>query len=151
MTIIQSPSPDVTGDEQASHCAAIECADKDCCKRRKKFRGVDLHLDNAPAHNAKRLWQAIARTKATRVVHPGYSPDDAPSNFILFGYLKGEVAGLATNSPADILYEIRRTVQEISKETVVAVYGEWITRLEWIAYHKESTITPSKRIQYALK
>jgi hypothetical protein len=46
------------------------------------------------------------------------------------------MVGFTANSPADILSEIRRIFQEMSKETLVAVYDEWITRLEWIAEHK---------------
>jgi hypothetical protein len=61
-------------------------------KRRETPRDVYLHLNNAAAHSAKRSWQEIARIKDTRVVHPGYSPDTAPSDF-LFGHLKGEMAG----------------------------------------------------------
>jgi hypothetical protein len=47
----------------------------------------------------------------------------------------GEMAGFTANSPADILSEIRRIFQEISKETLVAGYDEWIIRLEWITEH----------------
>jgi hypothetical protein len=92
----------------------------------KTLRGLYLHLDNAPPHNAKRLRHKIARTKVTRVVHPAYSPDAAPSDFLLFCYLNGEMVGFTASSPADILSEILRIFQEISKETLVAVYDEWI-------------------------
>jgi hypothetical protein len=61
-------------------------------KRRKTFRGINLHLDNAPAHNAKPSRQEIARTKANKVAHPAYSPDGAPSDFFLFVHLKREIA-----------------------------------------------------------
>jgi hypothetical protein len=57
-------------------------------------------------------------------VHPSHSPDFAPSDFFLFGHLKGQMAGFTANSPADILSEIRRNFQEIPKETLVAVYDE---------------------------
>jgi hypothetical protein len=57
-------------------------------------------------------------------VHPAYSRDAAPSDFFLFGYLKGEMAGFTANSLSDILSEIRRIFHEISKETLVAVYDE---------------------------
>jgi hypothetical protein len=65
-----------------------------------------------------------------QVLHPVYSPDAAPSDLFLFGYVKGEMAGSTANSPVDILSEICRIFQEISKKTVVAVYDEWITQLE---------------------
>jgi hypothetical protein len=54
-------------------------------KRRKTLRGFSLHLENAPARNAKRSRQQMSRTKTTWVVHPAYSPDAAPSDFFLFG------------------------------------------------------------------
>jgi hypothetical protein len=54
----------------------------------------------------------------------------------LFGDLKGEMADLTAKSPTDILSEIRQIFQEISKETLVAVYDEWTTRLEWITQRK---------------
>jgi hypothetical protein len=102
------------------------------CKRRKTFRGVYLHLDNGSAGNAKRSREEIGRTKATRVEHPDYSLDAAPSGFFLFGSQKGEMAGFTANSPTDIISETRRIFQEISKESLVVVYDEWITRFEWI-------------------
>jgi hypothetical protein len=50
----------------------------------------------------------------------------------LFDYLKSEMAGFTVNSSADILSEIHRIFQEISKQTLVAVYEEWITQLKRI-------------------
>jgi hypothetical protein len=69
-------------------------------------------------------------------VHPTYYPDAAFSDFFLFGDLKGVIADFTANSPAEILSEIHRIFQEISKETLVAVYDEWITWLEWTIEHK---------------
>jgi hypothetical protein len=57
-------------------------------KQRKRLRGVYLDLDNAPAHNAQRSRQEIARTKITRVVYPTYSSDAVSGDFFLFQYLK---------------------------------------------------------------
>jgi hypothetical protein len=105
-------------------------------KRSKTLQGFYLHLDNALAHNAKRPREEITRTKATAVVHPACSLDGAPSDFFLFDYLKGEIAGFTASSPAGILSEIHRIFQEISKETLMAVYHEWIVWLEWISEHK---------------
>jgi hypothetical protein len=53
-----------------------------------------------------------------------YSPDITPADFFLFGYLKSEMARFRANSSPDILSEIRRILQEISKETLVTVYDE---------------------------
>jgi hypothetical protein len=85
--------------------------------------------------NAKRSREEIARTKVIKVIHPTYFPDSALTNFFLFGCLKGEMADFTVNSPADILSEICWIFQENSKEILVAVYDEWIRRLEWITEH----------------
>jgi hypothetical protein len=50
--------------------------------------------------------------------------------------MKGEMVSFTANSPTDILSAIGRIFQEISKETLVIVYDEWITRLEWMTEHK---------------
>jgi hypothetical protein len=42
-----------------------------------------------------------------------------------------EIAGFTANLCADILSEISPIFQEISAKTLVVVYDEWITRLEW--------------------
>jgi hypothetical protein len=99
-------------------------------KHRKTLRGINLHLDNARAHNAKWSQQKIARTKANRVADPAYSLVSAPSDFFLFGDLKGKMARFTTSSAEDILSEIRRIFDESPREIVTVVYDGWITRLE---------------------
>jgi hypothetical protein len=49
------------------------------------------------------------------------------------------------NSLTDILSEIRRIFQEISKETSIAVYDERTTRLEWMTEHKGEYYHTQKR------
>jgi hypothetical protein len=115
-------------DDAEFFCAfVLRDIEKNLCdgEPRQTLRGASLHLCNAPAHNSKRSRQEIAWTKITRVVHPTCSPDTAPNDFFSFGSLKGEVASFTANSPADILSEIHRIFQEISKATLVAVYDEW--------------------------
>jgi hypothetical protein len=101
--------------DAAFFCAAVlPDIERNLCdgKFRKTFRGVYLHLDNAPAHNTERSPQEIARTEATRVVQPAHSPDAAPSNFFWFGHLKGEMSSFTVNSLSDILSAICRIFQE---------------------------------------
>jgi hypothetical protein len=52
-------------------------------KRGKMLRGIHVHLDDAPAHKAKRSQREITQTKADRTAHPAYSPDGAPGDFFL--------------------------------------------------------------------
>ena len=54
----------------------------------KGTRGWSLHLDNCPVHNCRVTSNAIENSGFSRLPHPPYSPDLAPSDFSLFGYLK---------------------------------------------------------------
>jgi hypothetical protein len=125
--------PDGVRYDEEFFCASIlPDIERNLCdgKHSKTLRGVYFHRDNASAHNARRPQQEIAQTNASRVVHPTYSPDVGPSDFFLFGHLEGEMARFTANSSTDILSEVRQFFQKIIKATLVAVYDEWITRLE---------------------
>lgn len=54
---------------------------------------VRLLVDNAPAHNANITKEYIQNSIFERVDHPPYSPDLAPSDFWLFGEMKGRMRG----------------------------------------------------------
>jgi histone-lysine N-methyltransferase SETMAR len=47
-----------------------------------------LHHDNAPAHDALRLREFLAKKSITKMDHPPYSPDLVPCDFWLFPKLK---------------------------------------------------------------
>jgi hypothetical protein len=124
-------------DTELFYASVLPDIERNLCdgKRRKTLRGICLHLDNVLPHNTARSQQEIARTKTAMVMHPDHSPNSEPSGF-LFDDLKSEMIGFTANSPADIPSEIHQIFQEISKETILAVYDEWITLLEWITEHK---------------
>jgi hypothetical protein len=100
------------------------------------LRGIRLHLDNPQADNTKRSRQEIARTRATKVVHLRYSPDDAPSDFFMFDRLNRGITGFTASSPDDILSEIGRILAEIPQDVLAVLYNEWFTKIEWIIKHK---------------
>jgi hypothetical protein len=62
--------------------------------------------------------------------HPPYSPDLAPSDFFLSGYIKGKLMGYCTETPSELLVRIRVILAEIPPETLNAVFLEWMKRLQ---------------------
>jgi hypothetical protein len=58
--------------------------------------------------------------------HPPYSPDLAPSDFLLFGYVKGKQMGYRAETPSELLVRIWVILAEIPRETLNAVFLEWI-------------------------
>jgi hypothetical protein len=62
--------------------------------------------------------------------HPAYSPDLAPSDAFLFGYVKGTLMGYRAETLSEFLVRIRVILAEIPPETLNAVSLEWKERLE---------------------
>jgi hypothetical protein len=59
-----------------------------------------------------------------------YSPDLAPSDFFLFGYVKGKFMRYRVETPSELLVRIRVILAEIARETLKAVFREWMERLQ---------------------
>jgi hypothetical protein len=57
--------------------------------------------------------------------HPLYSPDIAPSDYGLFGYVKGCLAGLSFESADELLEGVQGPLDGIEKGTLQAVFLEW--------------------------
>jgi hypothetical protein len=56
------------------------------------------------------------------VPHPAYSPDLAPSDFFLFGYLKSKLQGIVVRSRPEFFSAIGEIFDEILKETLLAAW-----------------------------
>lgn len=59
-------------------------------KKKYRTRRKILHMDNARPHLVDEYLDQLGMR---RLVHPPYSPDLAPSDFYLFGYLKMALEG----------------------------------------------------------
>jgi histone-lysine N-methyltransferase SETMAR len=62
--------------------------------------------------------------------HPPYSPDLSPLDVFLFGYVKGKRLGYRAETPCKLLVRIRVILAEIPRETLNAVFLEWMERLQ---------------------
>jgi hypothetical protein len=62
--------------------------------------------------------------------HPLHSLDLAPSDFFLFGYVKGKLMGYRAETPSELLVRIRVILAEIPLEALNAVCLEWMERLQ---------------------
>jgi hypothetical protein len=65
-----------------------------------------------------------------QALHLPYSPDLAPSDFFLFGYAKGKLMRYRAETPSELLVRIRVILAEIPRETLNAVFLEWMGRLQ---------------------
>jgi hypothetical protein len=91
-----------------------------------------IHADNSRCHTAKVVLDCASHKRIRFAPHPPYSPDVAPSDFFLFGYLKPELSGCFFRSTEELLAEIYRLVEAIPSETFSRVFDEWIQRCEGV-------------------
>jgi hypothetical protein len=55
--------------------------------------------------------------------HSPYSPDLAPSDFFLSGYVKRKPMGYRAETPSDLLVRIQVILAEIPREALKAVFS----------------------------
>ena len=89
-----------------------------------------LHADNAKAHNSKSAKNFLERNHIRRAPHPAYSPDVAPSDFFLFGFVKTKLKGMTFDDEDALYTAILKILFAIPKKTLNKVNKEWLTRLQ---------------------
>ena len=60
-----------------------------------------------------------------RAPHPPYSPDLAPSDFFLFGFIKSKLLGAKFDTVEDLKEAIEGILEDISPELLNRVFLEW--------------------------
>ena len=86
-----------------------------------------LHIDNARPHLVDSFLEEIG---LARMCHPPYSPDLAPSDFFLFGYLKTKLQGMHFTSDEELFQVACGILRAIPVTTLRDFYSEWIRRLK---------------------
>lgn len=100
-----------------------------------------LHMDNAPVHRSKCTQSFLKENGITVAPHPPYSPDLAPSDFYLLGWIKNNNQKIRFQSPEEIREWIQEKFATISKETLKEVFQDWKRRLTWVINNEGSYIS----------
>ena len=86
----------------------------------------------------------LEENKVVRIDHPPYSPDLAPSDCYLFGYIKNAFANIVLNSMEEAVKEIMAFVEGNPKKQLIVVFDEWMRRFKsCIEREGEYTFSPS--------
>ena len=88
--------------------------------------GYFLHMDNARPHLA---FEKLTELGIKRLEHPPYSPDLAPSDFFLFGYLKKLLEGQEFEDENQLFEKVTEILNDIPKSIFKSAYDEWMNRL----------------------
>lgn len=98
-------------------------------------RKLHLHLDNSRIHNSKISLKKTIEFGFKRTPQPPYSPDIAPSDFFLFGYVKGKLRGCIFTSVDELQEKILEILHSIDHKILKSVFDEWIDRCNWVFLH----------------
>jgi histone-lysine N-methyltransferase SETMAR len=91
---------------------------------------ITVHFDNAPIHNTKRVADELEAWGMERLEHPPYSPDLAPCDFFLFGYLKELLADKHFSTEEELTNAIGEAMEEIPKRVFRDAFIGWQNRLQ---------------------
>jgi histone-lysine N-methyltransferase SETMAR len=92
-------------------------------------RKLMLQMDHASPHPARTSLECLKKFRIRSIDHPPYSPDLAPSDFHLFGKLKGTFAGREFASTEELLWAIREITGLIERDQLESVVDAWERRL----------------------
>jgi histone-lysine N-methyltransferase SETMAR len=89
-----------------------------------------VHADNAGPHVAKCITEYMDHNSLKRASHPPYSPDLAPSDFYLFGYVKHQLQRHKFTEGAESVSTISEILNQIPTNTLVDVSDDWMRSLQ---------------------
>jgi len=102
----------------------------------KRIKIFYLHLDNAKVHRSQYTTEQAEELGFKMLPHPPYSPDLAPSDFFLFGYIKTQLKGSNFKTVAMLMEAIISILNKISQELIEKIMMEWVDRLQTVISHK---------------
>jgi transposase len=118
----------ISGDYYKDNC--LEPLFDNIKQRRSKsgLHVIKLHHDNAKPHQTKDIKIFLQQQGVMLMPHPPYSPDLAPSDFWLFGYLKQQ---LDTYSDSESFKKaVTKIIHDISRDEFRKTFNKWIERMQ---------------------
>jgi hypothetical protein len=97
--------------------------------RKSHAKWLTVHLVNCSTHTGRASWVFMAEHNMTRLKHPPYSRDPAPSDFYLFPTIKERLTCIQMVDEEDLFYRLRKLLNEIPVRELRKVFDSWIKRL----------------------
>jgi hypothetical protein len=104
-------------------------------------------MNNLPIHMAKVTRAELSKISIHLTHHPHYSPDLAPSDFFIFGYLKMKMLGFESDSPEAQIDQTKAKFQRTPSEILDGVFKGWIIRVQKCIEHEGDCFPEDKKVQ----
>jgi histone-lysine N-methyltransferase SETMAR len=95
------------------------------CRPKLRTTAAHLRVDNAMPHTSKMSIEKIEELGFILVPQPPYSPDLAPCDFFLFGYLKQHLERKHLTREDQVIAAVREVFDTIPLGTLPNVMDEW--------------------------
>jgi transposase len=99
------------------------------CRPKLRTTTAHLHVDNAKPHTSKMSIEKIKELGFILVPQPPYSPDLAPCDFFLFGYLKRHLEGKHFTREDQVIAVVMEVSDKIPLQTFQNAMDDWQYRL----------------------
>jgi hypothetical protein len=73
--------------------------------------------------------KVFVKNQIVHVLHPLYSPDMAPSHFLLFDHMKPGLAGQSFAEPGGFFEGIMAFLEEVQVSELKLVFLHWVERI----------------------
>jgi histone-lysine N-methyltransferase SETMAR len=94
------------------------------------LKSYSLHWDNARPHQSIFTTDEVNKRFKMLLPHPAYSPELAPSDFFLNGYLKYLLMEKKIENKNHLFEELEKAFKSITRETKMNVFNAWLRKLE---------------------
>jgi transposase len=95
------------------------------CRPKLRITAAHLHVDNATPHTSKMSIEKIEELGFILVTQSLYSPDLAPCDYFLFGYLKQHLEEKQFTKEDQVIAAIREAFDKIPLQTLQNVMKDW--------------------------
>jgi transposase len=99
------------------------------CRPKLQTTTAHLHVNNAKRHTSKMSIEKIEELGFIMVPQPPYSPDIAPYDFFLFGYLKQHLEGKHFTREDQVIAAVGEVFDKMPLQTFQNVMDDWQYRL----------------------
>jgi hypothetical protein len=96
---------------------------------------VDRPYGQCSLLSGKLVKNSLVTAEMRKAPHPPYSPDLAPSNFCLIGYVMQIMAGQSFSNAEELLSAFWAIFGGIEKSTLITICREW---MEWFAEYVDT-------------
>jgi histone-lysine N-methyltransferase SETMAR len=91
--------------------------------------GFDSYMDNIRVRTARATQEKLDVSRFKRTPLPPYSPDIAPSDFFLFGWLKTQLEQTEYNGENELYEVVNDILTGFSIKIIETVFVDWMNRL----------------------